>query len=214
MNPIFRRGLAFVAIFAVLSFTLYLLSPGTPSEILDNISSKVPSSLPSFNCDVNFDEDSELGPPSLQAECDPYTTPGTLVFDQSFANPRYVTFDDKCKPAAIPWMTKLKESVVSKTPIPELQNKEVLLVGDSVDREGIHSMCKYIGLEAKFHAITSYKETGEAQNSKEDSGLPSTCIVEHLNLTISNWFFYGYDEDNIWGKTNAKHPNIGEFSNR
>jgi hypothetical protein len=235
MNPVIRRGVATAIIFAVLSLTLYFLSV-TPNYSLDDTTSQFCSDAASKNGDVDSAEVSEIKTativltstvvstqtivstptiPSKPVECDPYQMPGSLLFDQNFENPRYESFDDECKPAAKSWISRIQESFAKELPIPELQNKEVLLIGDSVDRETVQHLCTELGLKASQHKIFSYQAADTGQEAHLLQSVPNSCVVKHLNLTISNWFFYGFDEDNIWSTPkNPQIPEIGKFSLR
>jgi hypothetical protein len=203
MNDKLWRCVAFFAIQAVLSFTLLFILPNTPHQLIDKLSNNLSTShcnAPVSAAGLNA---------SVQDNCDPYRKPGQLLFDEEFANPRYETFDGICKPAAYPWVKQLRDSIADKTPIPKLQNKEVLILGDSVDYGFVLNLCTYLGVDAVYHTEESYQSISEPAPERDFA----SCTISHLNLTVANWFFYGYPEDDVFAK-NKKHPNIGSFTKR
>jgi hypothetical protein len=144
--------------------------------------------------------------------CEPYTEPGILRLDSNYTSPVFETFDSSCRPAPVPWTVQIIQSASKKKQIPELQNKELLLIGDSVDRQIIENLCKHLGYSVDIH---SYNNFQELLNST-DNGLPKSCYIPHLNVTLANWFLYGYSDDKtFWEKVSPKdHDSIGTYTQR
>jgi hypothetical protein len=134
--------------------------------------------------------------------CEPYIAPGYLdvSLDASGSQPlgvSFYSFSPTCAPPAKPWYQQIIDSVKDKTPIPELQNKELLLVGDSVDRNTIQDLCALSNAETRHHPLESY-QLEVPKPSKGEDPCHISCHIAHLNLTLANWFFYGFDETGLW----------------
>jgi hypothetical protein len=143
--------------------------------------------------------------------CDPYLEPGHLhINNKSVSKTYYESFNPNCVPGPGSWIERVKSSAESGFPIPELQNKELLNIGDSVDRTVIMRLCNHLGVHTNVHPLHTFQETTEETNG----GLARSCYIPHLNLTLANWFFYGYDETDMWTDKKNTYQAPGEYSRR
>ncbi|KAL7276462.1 hypothetical protein RUND412_000524 [Rhizina undulata] len=229
-SMIIRRFLPMVifGIFVVLA--VWNLSPSAPSEGFTNIYFFDRLSFQPHNTgdDPSYQEPGPPPPPGAENwpdhvfnevyegaagmkvgedMCEPYAMPGHLYINQtSYGDTYFESFTPLCQPAQNSWIKR----ILLKEPIPELQNKEFLTVGDSVDRYLVMDLCTLLDAPLKVHPLHSFTETTEDQNG----GLPRSCYVEHLNLTMANWFFYGYDEEDMWTDKSNTYTPPGEYHSR
>lgn len=157
------------------------------------------------------------GPPppppvsSTESECEPYTRPGhihlntTSHFDTYFAS-----YDPTCQPSSPSWIAQIRASAANRSNISSLKNKELLILGDSIDRNIVIDLCALLGTPATVHPLHTYREAVDSKIG----GYPRSCKIEHLNLTLANYFFYGYDETDMWTDKSNTYTAPGEFSRR
>lgn len=113
-----------------------------------------------------------------------------------------------------------------------MQNKTIVLFGDSIERDHVTLFCSIIGREAEVikgnhqFAVTaggpSHESTTarleERQKLKKDrsrrialkglqeSTLPRICYIEELNFMVANVYHFGLDEQDFWKGLDSFHP--------
>ncbi|BFZ62480.1 hypothetical protein YB2330_003574 [Saitoella coloradoensis] len=102
----------------------------------------------------------------------------------------------------------------AREPIPELQDKTLLLLGDSVDRFTVVDFCsQYVGKNASAHPLDSF--TGiVSQILPNMGGYSRSCYLDYLNLKVAWSFFYGFDETDMWQDKKSAYTAPGQFSER
>ncbi|KAF1988608.1 hypothetical protein K402DRAFT_452815 [Aulographum hederae CBS 113979] len=143
--------------------------------------------------------------------CDPWSSPSHLYLNTTHPlSSRLHTYNPSCQPASPPWISQIQSTLQTKTPIPALANKEVLLVGDSVDRRILFDLCNAtLGLPFQSRSLYNFSEP----NTNATGGVPHTCSIPQLNLTLSNFFFYGFDETDMFKGLGPYCP-PGRFTER
>lgn len=113
-----------------------------------------------------------------------------------------------------------------------MQNKTVILFGDSIERDHVTLFCSIMGREAETikgnHRLavtaggpshdSSSARLEERQKLKKDrsrrialkgmqeSTLPRICYVEELNFMVANLYHFGLDEQDFWKSLDSFHP--------
>ena len=173
-----------------------LLVLGTTANVF--LDHRPPPPLTSFATTCLSNTSLPMGTPT----CSPHLLPGHLFLDPiNPQNTRYHTYSACCRANPTPWVTRVLSALESNTPIPELQNKEIVAVGDSVDRAVLVATCKFFGAEIRYSHISN------ASNILTEgyvNGSPRVCTIPKLNLTLASYFMYGFDEDVLW----LKHPAV------
>lgn len=159
---------------------------------------------------------------SSKLACDPYSSFGTLQVDLSDADRnQWIPADPKCQPPH--FLAKLREiasherhhSAYSRTHVSPadfdwLQNKTVLLIGDSISREHVENFCQLMGEESEIirpshpWAATSAPVRGatKAQHHLErpkrlnqrgfrivrDASRPRVCFIPRFNFLVRRSF--------------------------
>lgn len=147
-------------------------------------------------------------PFKLGSPCNPYTTFGSLTVDSSEADRnQFVPFDPTCR--APSFLAKLRAEAPHhhSSDFSWLQNKTVLLIGDSISREHVENFCTLMGLESevvrKSHkyspqpaVIRSATKAGYAPDKParlsgrgfrvvRDASLPRVCYVPKYDFLVS-----------------------------
>jgi len=128
----------------------------------------------------------------------------------SHLSTHFTSYDPTCQPASPSYIQQILSSATNSTPIPNLQHKEVLILGDSIDRNIVIDLCALLGTPATIHPLHTYREAVDSKIG----GFPRSCTIPHLNLTLANYFFYGYDETDMWTDKSNTYTPPGEFSKR
>lgn len=115
-----------------------------------------------------------------------------------------------------------------------LQNKTIILFGDSIERDHVTLFCSLLGKEAEVikgnhkFAVTggggSHDNNGSAKHPEErqklkkdrsrrialkgmqESTLPRICFIEELNFMMANLYHFGLDEQDFWKGLDSFHP--------
>ena len=147
-------------------------------------------------------------PFKLGSTCNPYTSFGSLTVDSSEAERnQFVPFDPSCR--APSFLAKLRAEAPNhhSSDFSWLQNKTVLLIGDSISREHVENFCTLMGLESevvrKSHkyspqpaAVRSATKAGHAPEKParlsgrgfrvvRDASLPRVCYVPKYDFLVS-----------------------------
>lgn len=155
---------------------------------------------------------------SSKLACDPYSSFGTLQVDLTDADRnQWMPTDPKCQPPH--FLAKLREiashqrhhtaysrTSVSPADFDWLQNKTVLLIGDSISREHVENFCQLMGEESEIirpshpWAATSapvrgatkaqhYLERPKRLNQRgfrvvRDASRPRVCFIPRFNFLV------------------------------
>jgi hypothetical protein len=112
-----------------------------------------------------------------------------------------------------------------------MQNKTIILFGDSIERDHVTLFCSLMGKEAEVikgnhkFAVTggggshdAGKHPEERQKLKKDrsrrialkgmqeSTLPRICYIEELDFMMANLYHFGLDEQDFWKGLDSFHP--------
>lgn len=72
-----------------------------------------------------------------------------------------------------------------------LVNKTILVLGDSVDRNGLQHLAEMLGLPRYVTPYDDATKKGSIPWGWDERGLPWVIEVPWLGLTLSNGFMYG-----------------------
>lgn len=123
--------------------------------------------------------------------CDPYSQFGFYDFQSPLQyNITYNSLNPSCQPLNPSPVSALENGL----PFEQLQDKTAVLIGDSIDRQNLELLCPYI----KGELFISDQDSHDKPAPGSSGGYPRRCYVEKYNLSISNYFFYGFDRDSIW----------------
>lgn len=129
-----------------------------------------------------------------RVNCDPYALPGYIDYDKNnFNKTHWVGYNDDCKAIHPPPILQLRDGM----DFPDLKDKSVLFIGDSVDRQNAAFSCEMIGQDVKVTYQRDYKDE-VTDPGKMSGGHPRYCYSPEYNMTLSTFFFFGFDTDEIW----------------
>lgn len=72
-----------------------------------------------------------------------------------------------------------------------LVNKTILILGDSVDRNGLHQMAEMLGLPRYPVPYRDWSERGNIPWGWDARGIPWVVEIPWFNTIFTNGFFYG-----------------------
>jgi len=141
---------------------------------------------------------------------DPYLEAGYLTSNVSNTSENYWTpFNPEC-----PRGPHFIQGVIDRKPLPWLQGKTLLMVGDSVDRNNLRFFCELAG--STNMRVTSMSNLSEALlgDTDLDPGnidpgdltRPRVCRVDEYDFEIIMFFHYGMQEEEIWTAKNVYTP--------
>ncbi|KAI5475512.1 hypothetical protein MNV49_001326 [Pseudohyphozyma bogoriensis] len=87
-----------------------------------------------------------------------------------------------------------------------LQNRTILVLGDSVDRNGLHQMAEMLGLPRYCVPYDDFSKKGVVPEGWDDRGIPWVVEVPWLRLTFTNGFMYGLDDEDNFRQQPDWHP--------
>lgn len=105
-----------------------------------------------------------------------------------------------------------------------MQNKTMILFGDSIERDHVTLLCSILGREAevikgnhKLAVTGGGSSTTERRAIKDrsrrialkgmqESTLPRVCYIEELNFMVANLYHFGLDEQDFWKSLDSFHP--------
>ncbi|KAK4700443.1 hypothetical protein P7C70_g5803, partial [Phenoliferia sp. Uapishka_3] len=176
-----------------------------------------------------------FGPAS---NCNPYTSPGALTTDPSEADRnQFIPFDTNCRAPSFLAKLRAEAPLHASSDFSWLQNKTVLLIGDSISREHVENFCTLMGLESeivrKSHKYspqpTAVRPAGKAGHAIEkparlssrgfrvvrDASLPRICYVPKYDFLLASVFHFGLDQEDYWrGSRMPQYSSPGMFEHR
>lgn len=72
-----------------------------------------------------------------------------------------------------------------------LRNRTILILGDSVDRNGIEHLAVMLGLPRYSVPYSDFSKKGTVPEGWDERGIPWVVEVPWLDLTFTNGFLYG-----------------------
>lgn len=140
-------------------------------------------------------------------QCDPYAQPGYFDYQHPLQyNITYISLNPDCQPLDPSPISALEEGRA----FPDLQDKTAVLIGDSVDRQNLELLCTHIGGDLTI----ADQSTHDKEAPGTSGGYPRLCHVKKYNLTISNYFFYGFDQESLWTDKDNVFLEPGDYLKR
>ncbi|RPB21420.1 hypothetical protein L211DRAFT_432991 [Terfezia boudieri ATCC MYA-4762] len=135
--------------------------------------------------------------------CDPFNLNTHLHYNKTYPlETHFTTYDHICEASHPLWVTQLWELESNDPPLEALKDKTVLFIGDSVDRFLLYDLCTFLNGTFSMHPIDSYKKTINDTVVKAHHALPRSCVIDgpsgKQGLVLMNYFFYGFDENDMW----------------
>lgn len=127
---------------------------------------------------------------------DPYLRPGFLLKNGTDSLTHFwVPFDPTVSPPP-----HLLRSVIERKPLPWLNGKTLLLVGDSVDRYAVEHFCDLVSGEFLRTDLTTLVSEINREGQLSHNTNPVICRVQDYNFEVISFSHYGmYDEaDDYW----------------
>ncbi|GAA5907061.1 hypothetical protein JCM5296_006580 [Sporobolomyces johnsonii] len=174
--------------------------------------------------------------------CDPYSSFGTLQVDSNDADKnRWLPFDPTCQPPN--FLSKLRDvalhpaSRVDPAEFSWLNNKTVLLIGDSISREHVENFCQLLGEESEVVRPSHRWAAGpapmrapvKAQHVLErpkrlnqrgfrvvrDASRPRVCYIPQFDFLLVSVFHFGLDQEDYWRDSRMpQYSSPGMFEHR
>ena len=131
----------------------------------------------------------------------------------------FTTFSPSCKPSVPNWISQLHSLTQQDEPHAAFLDKSVLFIGDSVDRFLMKDICTMLGGNYTIHRIDSFlAEASDAHDAKPNGGTPRSCFIGGPSgrqaLTMASFFFYGFDERDIWTDKTSTWSSPARYSER
>jgi len=131
--------------------------------------------------------------------CDPYLEPGYVTLDPNVSWPdsllsnTWTPYDPQCQPP----MPRLFQDVIDRKPLPWLNNKTCLFLGDSIERKNLEHFCAFQGVTTVDSEPTfEVEENGEIVRT--DPPVLKTCTIAEYDLMLVQLHFYVRMEEDPW----------------
>ncbi len=130
--------------------------------------------------------------------CDPFLEPGYLSVDHFNTKGNFWTpFGPHCTRSP-----QFLQDVLDRKPLPWLQGRTVLLVGDAVERNNLQFFCELVNstdiMTTPLRNLDSVLRTGNTIKEPGDLTRPNICRVEEYDFEIISFFHYGMHDKDIW----------------
>ena len=125
-------------------------------------------------------------------------------YDQ--ANPlsaRWIPFSPTCEPAP-DWLSLFLAR--DSSALSFLKDRTILILGDSVDRNGLHHLAEMLGLPRYPVPYDDFSAKGKVPEGWDERGIPWVVEVPWLGLTFTNGFMYGLDDEDNFKQQPDWHP--------
>lgn len=116
---------------------------------------------------------------------------------------RWIPFSPSCEPAP-DWLSLFLQRDMDKLAF--LQNRTILVLGDSVDRNGLHHLAEMLGLPRYPVPYDDASAKGKVPEGWDERGIPWVVEVPWLGLTFTNGFMYGLDDEDNFRQQPDWHP--------
>ncbi|GAA5865796.1 hypothetical protein JCM1840_006249, partial [Sporobolomyces johnsonii] len=142
--------------------------------------------------------------PDADALCDPFAEPGFLHYDESAPlSARWIPFSPSCEPAP-DWISLIAHQDISA--LSWLANRTILVLGDSVDRNGLQHMAEMLGLPRYCVPYDDFAKKGQVPEGWDERGIPWVVEIPWLGTTFTNGFMYGLDDEDNFRQQPDWHP--------
>ncbi|GAA5912095.1 uncharacterized protein JCM6883_007109 [Sporobolomyces salmoneus] len=136
--------------------------------------------------------------------CDPFAEPGYLhVDDSSPLSTRWIPFSDTCEPSP-DWISLIASQDLSS--LSWLANRTILILGDSVDRNGLQHMAEMLGLPRYCVPYDDFSQKGIVPSGWDERGIPWVVEIPWLGTYFTNGFMYGLDDEDNFRQQPDWHP--------
>ena len=141
---------------------------------------------------------------------DPFLEPGILTANASDKDQNFWTpLNSDC-----PRAPHFLQDVIDRKPLPWLQGRTLLMVGDSVDRNNLRFFCELAGSEnMRVTSMTNLTEVTLGDTDLEpwnidpgDLTRPRVCRIDEYDFEIIMFFHYGMQDEEIWTEKNVYTP--------
>lgn len=110
------------------------------------------------------------------------------VDDSSPLSTRWIPYSDSCEPAP-DWIHSIQSHDLSS--LSWLANRTILVLGDSVDRNGLQHMAEMLGLPRYCVPYDDFDKKGVVPEGWDERGIPWVVEIPWLGTYFTNGFFYG-----------------------
>ncbi|KAM0786895.1 hypothetical protein ACM66B_002319 [Microbotryomycetes sp. NB124-2] len=142
--------------------------------------------------------------PTLDALCDPFNEPGFLHYDPDQPmQTKWIPYSPSCEPAR-DWLSLIANRQVDKLDF--LVNKTILVLGDSVDRNGLEHLAVMLGLPRYCTPYDDFNKKGFVPPGWDDRGIPWVIEIPWTGTIFTNGFFYGLDDEENFRAQPDWHP--------
>jgi hypothetical protein len=154
--------------------------------------------------DSNSDDASWDNPPTRS--CDPYLEPGFLTTNPyDIAGTFWTPYDETC-----PRAPSFLQDVRDRKPLPWLDGRTLLLIGDSIERNNVRYFCELVGSNdlrtTPMRNLSATLREGNTVAEPADITRPRVCRVEEYDFEIVSFFHYGMQDEDIWSDTRIFTP--------
>lgn len=101
---------------------------------------------------------------------------------------RWIPYSPSCEPAP-DWISLIQQRDLDS--LSWLQNRTILVLGDSVDRNGLHHMAEMMGLPRYCVPYDDFSKKGVVPEGWDERGIPWVVEIPWLNTYFTNGFMYG-----------------------
>jgi hypothetical protein len=135
---------------------------------------------------------------------DPFLQPGYLTSNVEDITQNFWTpFNKEC-----PKPPQFLLDVIDRKPLPWLQGKTLLMVGDSVDRNNLRFFCELANSSnTRVTTMTNFTEEylGDTvlepwNHDPRDLTRPRICRIDEYDFEIVMFFHYGLQDEEIWAE--------------
>lgn len=117
-----------------------------------------------------------------------YTLGKQHVDDSSPLSTRWIPYSDSCEPAP-DWIHSIQSHDLSS--LSWLANRTILVLGDSVDRNGLQHMAEMLGLPRYCVPYNDFSKKGVVPEGWDERGIPWVVEIPWLGTYFTNGFMYG-----------------------
>jgi hypothetical protein len=102
------------------------------------------------------------------------------------------------------------QDIIDRRPLPWLQGKTLLLVGDSVDRNNGRFFCEWANsTNVRITSFTNLSASANEEGLEEHYRVltqPRVCRIDDYDFEIITFFHYGVEESDIWNDHHTYIP--------
>lgn len=127
--------------------------------------------------------------PSGAAQDDSLTRPPAQYYDENQPmSAKWVPYSSTCEPAT-DWLALIANRDVDS--LSWLANRTILVLGDSVDRNGLHHFAEMLGLPRYCVPYDDFGKKGQVPAGWDERGIPWVIEIPWTNTYFTNGFMYG-----------------------